>query len=197
MHNKNYFALSASAPSFEMRLHAHSQVVVLGSQGTGKSSLVAWLAQKEFRADYEPTVGVEFSEARCMIQGRVWNLQLWDAAGKKEYSIAGKVLHENAAAVVIVMDLTSDDSAAFAKAAEFVEDVKKYNGKAQVPILVVGSKADGERKVDHEAMARFIASDDSLNYVELSPLGGPDEERRNVAVSLIVHNVSSSRIRIE
>ena len=158
---------------------------------------MAWLAQKEFQAEYEPTVGVEFSEARCMVQGRVWNLQLWDAAGKKGYAIAPKVLHENAAVVVIVVDLTSEDREVFTKAAEFVADVKKYHGKAQVPILVVGSKADGERKVDHEGMAKFVASDDALNYIELAPAGGPDEDRRNVVFNVMVHNISASRVRVE
>ena len=169
----------------------------MGYKGAGKTAIASWLARKEFQEEYIPTVGMEFSEASCVVQGRLWNLQLWDSAGKREYTIAPKIAFEGAALVVIVLDLSCGDAAVLNEAHAYAEDVRRYF-KHGIPILVIGNKEDLERKLPREDVADFICSDPNMRYMELTPRNGHDEDLRNALFSLMVQGLdASSAVRVD
>jgi len=173
-----------------------AKVVVVGDRGVGKTQLVSWFARKEYDEDYSPTVGVEFSEARCLINGHVWNLQLWDAAGKSDYQIEQKIFYEAVAVAILVLDLTSEDPGSLDSAKRLLKEIRS-NSTPDLPVLIVGTKCDEPRKLNKDGVVELITSSPNLSYLELAPRRGADDDLRAAAISLMVQNVSSCRVREE
>mmetsp|Transcript_27075 Transcript_27075/g.23968 ORF Transcript_27075/g.23968 Transcript_27075/m.23968 type:complete len:106 (+) Transcript_27075:87-404(+) len=86
------------------------KLVMVGDTNVGKTSLISRFVHKEFN-DHKPnTVGVDFATATMNINETPVAVQLWDTAGQERFrSMVGsyfKIAH----GVVIVFDLTKEDT---------------------------------------------------------------------------------------
>lgn len=62
-----------------------SKVIVIGSLGCGKTSLVQRFVNNCFNRDYKSTIGVDFEVEQFLILGMIFNLQIWDTAGQERF----------------------------------------------------------------------------------------------------------------
>lgn len=88
------------------------KVVVIGSQGSGKTSLIASFLQQKFQEKCKPTEAVKQQAIRVDLQNmsKAVNLELWDLPGKESFMILNRMYLRDTNAALIVYDVTSMES---------------------------------------------------------------------------------------
>ena len=61
------------------------KLVVIGSSGVGKSSLMMRFADDKFEDAYKNTIGVDFKFKTIEINKKRVKIQIWDTAGQERY----------------------------------------------------------------------------------------------------------------
>ena len=95
------------------------KVVLIGESGVGKTSIISRYTTNTFKDNLMATPGanyltkfVPFKDERETIK-----FEIWDTAGQERYRSLAKVFYKNAAACVLVYDITNKKS---------FEELKKY-----------------------------------------------------------------------
>ena len=126
------------------------KIVVLGDQGSGKSSVIERITIGSFNPDFHPTVGMDYLGKDVTYDGRLIRLQLWDLgmSGKRFRGLLPCYIRDSSIAI-IVYDVTQPQS--FSNVDYWVRDVSDEAGETGT-IIIVGTKADlvEERKVSFE-----------------------------------------------
>lgn len=88
------------------------KVVVIGSQGCGKTSLIASFLQQKFQDKCKSTEAVKQQAVRVDLQtmDKAVNLELWDLPGKESFMILNRMYLRDTNAALIVYDVTSMES---------------------------------------------------------------------------------------
>lgn len=69
------------------------KILMLGVSGVGKSQIANRLCKESFDPDSQPTVGLDFGVCQTEINEKFPKLQLWDAAGRKEFASVTKIFY--------------------------------------------------------------------------------------------------------
>ncbi|CAI8057134.1 Ras-related protein Rab-21 [Geodia barretti] len=131
-----------------------AKVVILGTQGVGKTSLVLRHVGNTFSRNVSPTIGASFFTFSMSVGGFRIKLQLWDTAGQERFRSMAPMYYRRANAAMIVYDITREKS--FQEAQEWVKELEsKVDGK--IALCVVGNKCDltGEREVPKDRGETF------------------------------------------
>ncbi|SPO31851.1 related to GTP-binding protein Rab5c [Ustilago trichophora] len=139
--------LSVSSPPSRIRERGtlpnnqlEAKVVILGSQGVGKTSLVHRYTSGQFAIASTPsTIGASFLTKKLIVDGVKVRLQLWDTAGQERFRSMAPMYYRGSHAAVIVYDITSMSS--FMDCRAWIEELKK-NMTTDLVIHVVGAKLD-------------------------------------------------------
>ena len=134
------------------------KVVLLGDSGVGKTCIITRFVSSSFDANMTSTNGASYCTKLVKYEqlGKNLLLDVWDTAGQEKYRSLTKFFYKDAAAVILVYDITREDS---------FENMKNYwynqlleNCNKDVVLGVVGNKCDlfEEEKVT-EADAREFA----------------------------------------
>nr|ABD65440.1 Rab21-like [Suberites domuncula] len=131
-----------------------AKVVVLGSQGVGKTSLVLRHVSNTFTQSVSPTIGASFFTFSMTVTGYRIKLQLWDTAGQERFRSMAPMYYRRANAALIVYDITREKS--FEEAQEWVRELES-KVDSNLSLCVVGNKCDlsGEREVSREQGLEF------------------------------------------
>ena len=84
--------------------------LMLGDSGVGKSCLLINFIDKRFRPDHQINIGVEFGSINVHVGSKVIKLQIWDTAGQEIFRSIIKSYYKNAAAAILVFDVTDEAS---------------------------------------------------------------------------------------
>lgn len=155
-HPASSSSLSVSSPPSRIRERGalpnnqlEAKVVILGSQGVGKTSLVHRYTSGQFAIASTPsTIGASFLTKKLIVDGVKVRLQLWDTAGQERFRSMAPMYYRGSHAAVIVYDITSMSS--FMDVRAWIEELKK-NMTTDLIIHVVGAKVDlawSQRQVD-------------------------------------------------
>ena len=139
--------LSVSSPPTRLRERGtlpnnqlEAKVVILGSQGVGKTSLVHRYTSGQFAIASTPsTIGASFLTKKLVVDGVKVRLQLWDTAGQERFRSMAPMYYRGSHAAVLVYDITSMSS--FMDCRAWIEELKK-NMTTDLVIHVVGAKLD-------------------------------------------------------
>ncbi|GAA96009.1 uncharacterized protein L969DRAFT_16295 [Mixia osmundae IAM 14324] len=134
-----------------------AKVVILGSQGVGKTSLVHTYIHGEFSNASMSTIGASFATKKIVIDDVRVRLQIWDTAGQERFRSMAPIYYRGSQAAVLVYDITNEES--FWDVRRWLDEL---NGNTDGPIVIhiVGSKLDlahnGKRAVDLETARRIV-----------------------------------------
>ncbi|KAJ1846716.1 hypothetical protein LPJ70_001896, partial [Coemansia sp. RSA 2708] len=132
----------------------NAKVAILGKQAVGKTSLVTRYIHHTFSDRTPSTIGASFVTAKIDVDDWECRLQLWDSAGQERFRAMTQMYYRGANAVVLVYDITNEDS---------FKDVDTW---VQV-LLVVGNKLDlapERRQVDYaraRAYTKAVTGDET------------------------------------
>ena len=126
------------------------KLVFLGDQNVGKTSIITRFMYDSFDTSYQATIGIDFLCKTMYLDNRTVRLQLWDTAGHDRFRSINRIYYRDAAAALIVYDVTRRDSL-YQDADHWLKDVKE-NAPGHVIIGIVGNKCDmvSKRKVSPE-----------------------------------------------
>ena len=145
------------------------KVVLIGKSGVGKTSIISRYITDTFKDSLMTTPGanfitkkVEFPQYKKSIK-----FEIWDTAGQERYRSLAKVFYNNAAACLLVFDITNKDS---------FDDIKNYwipeikeNGQKDIILALAGNKSDNylkEQVSDNEGKA--LAKEINAIYMRTS-----------------------------
>lgn len=148
-------------PSLEAKL------VVLGSQGVGKTSLVHRYCKNTFipPSKAQSTVGASFLTTRVhdSESGTTIRLQIWDTAGQERFRSISRLYYRGANAAILCYDVTSKKS--FDDMGVWLRELRENCGEGAEDMIlhIVGTKTDvvgkdpGAREVPFERCMGYIA----------------------------------------
>ncbi|XP_048251202.1 ras-related protein RHN1-like [Haliotis rufescens] len=173
-----------ATPEESMR-SLEAKVVVLGSQGVGKTSVVIRYVGGMFSKAVSPTIGASFFTYKMTVDNYRVKLQVWDTAGQERFRSMAPMYYRKANAAMLVYDITSSDS--FYDIKDWVKELKK-NVDTPIVMCLIGNKADLDsgRKVSVADAQEYADSIDAL-FAETSALKniGIEEAFLQVAKQLI------------
>nr|XP_008538572.1 PREDICTED: ras-related protein Rab-44 [Equus przewalskii] len=139
-------------------------VVFLGDSNVGKTSFLYLLHHNSFATGLTATVGVDFRVKNLLVDGKCFALQFWDTAGQERYHSVTRQLLRKADGVVLMYDVTSQESFAHIR---YWLDCLQDVGSGGVVILLLGNKMDCEGQVPTEA-GQQLAQELGVSFGECS-----------------------------
>ncbi|KAG1052131.1 hypothetical protein G6F43_005704 [Rhizopus delemar] len=138
------------------------KLVLLGDSSVGKSSIITKYVTDTFIEGREATIGAAFLAKICSIEDRIIKFDIWDTAGQERFRSLAPMYYRNAAAAMIVFDVTNYNS--FTGAKRWVDELP-----LDVMVALVGNKIDLEqdRQVSVDEIKEYVAEKD-LIYIETS-----------------------------
>ncbi|KAK0636927.1 P-loop containing nucleoside triphosphate hydrolase protein [Bombardia bombarda] len=140
-----------------------AKIVVLGSQGVGKTSLVTRYCKGAFNpSQITSTVGASFMTKRVIDTDTdtVVRLQIWDTAGQERFRSISRLYYRGANACILCYSIT--DAQSFAEMGMWLTELRR-NLPADIILHVVGTKADmvardpSRREVPFERCIAYVA----------------------------------------
>lgn len=114
------------------------KVILTGTFGVGKTSLISRFVYKRFPFNYQTTLGVRIDRKSVDLENVKLNMILWDIGGEKTQSRVPDSYFLGSGGVIYVFDISRPQSYA-----HIDEDVSYIKNKLpNATILVIGNKAD-------------------------------------------------------
>ena len=139
--------------------------VILGSSGTGKSSIIRRYMTDDFNIYIGSTIGASFNSKFIeKTTGRI-RVDIWDTAGQERFEAMIPLYYKGADICLIVYDITSNSS--FVRAKKWVDDIKSDIDTNTNPVFVlIGNKTDlaDERCVSTDDAQKFANSKNIMFY---------------------------------
>lgn len=140
-----------------------AKIVVLGSQGVGKTSLVMRYCKGAFQpSQLTSTVGASFMTKRVVDTDTdtVVRLQIWDTAGQERFRSMSRLYYRGANACILCYSIT--DAQSFADMGAWLTELRR-NLPHDIVLHVVGTKSDvvarepSKREVPFERCIAYVA----------------------------------------
>jgi len=118
-----------------------AKVVMLGSQGVGKTSVLIRYTGHIFSNAISPTIGASFFTTKLQIDNYRVRLQVWDTAGQERFRAMAPMYYRKANAAILVFDVTKQSS--FNDMKSWIEELQR-NSEGHLVICILGNKTDLE-----------------------------------------------------
>eukprot|EP00826_Nyctotherus_ovalis_P063262 TRINITY_DN9262_c0_g1_i4.p2 TRINITY_DN9262_c0_g1~~TRINITY_DN9262_c0_g1_i4.p2 ORF type:complete len:238 (+),score=99.62 TRINITY_DN9262_c0_g1_i4:158-871(+) len=152
------------------------KLILIGSAGVGKSSLILRATTGKFSTEHNATIGVEFGSVLVKVGAetpageKLVRLQTWDTGGMESFRSLTRIFYKGAQVVFVVYDVSNLKS--FTAIGEWLEEAKQYAGN-EVKVFLIANKCDLSDKVVTKEMAmEFKEKHGLLGYVETSAKSG-------------------------
>ncbi|TXT15935.1 hypothetical protein VHUM_00438 [Vanrija humicola] len=154
------------------------KLVLLGEAAVGKSSLVLRFVQNDFNENTSPTIGAAFLTQKCRLENRVVKFEIWDTAGQERFHSLAPMYYRNAAAAVVVYDITK--AASLEKAKAWVKELQRQ-ANPNIVIALVGNKLDLVEGAEAAEEGEDAAEDESSPASPAGPRQVPTAEAEKYA----------------
>ena len=145
------------------------KVILLGNSCVGKTSILNRFIGKQFSSTYKCTVGVEFKIKSILLDPYTSSeLKIWDTCGEEKFKSITRQYYKDANGVILLYDLS--DKKTFDSLNNWLKEIRN-NAPKYCSIIVVGNKADLERKVSNDDAMTF-AKNENVSYLEVSAKNG-------------------------
>ena len=152
------------------------KIIIIGSVGVGKTSIINKLGNREFDKDYYPTISADIKTFQVKVNDKILQIQFWDACGNEEFVENTPNLFKNAFIALLVYAI--DDISSFNYLEKWLNILERYS--FDNTIFLIGNKNDleKERKVSKEEGERFINNYGNIKiFFEISAENGMSIQR--------------------
>ena len=145
------------------------KILLIGESGVGKTTLLRTL-KYGYYAKCGVTVGLDFTIHRVKVNNVTCKLVIWDFGGYRNFM---RMYWENphfvseAHGALLAFDISSYET--FLALEEWLRLAKKYNS-SDLPIVLVGMKADLPKRVPRDEILKFMQENQIDDYIETSAL---------------------------
>ncbi|CAB1326898.1 unnamed protein product [Coregonus sp. 'balchen'] len=169
------------------------QIIIIGSRGVGKTSLMERFTDDTFCEACKSTVGVDFKIKTVELRGKKIRLQIWDTAGQERFNSITSAYYRGAKGIVLVYDITKQET--FDDLPKWMKMIDKYTplissvttvhtsyllisllsvigqyASEEAELLLVGNKLDCEtdRIITKQTAERFTSRISGMRFCEAS-----------------------------
>ena len=86
------------------------KLILIGSSGVGKTSILTMFADNKFTENYLTTIGVDFRFKTIKYDNKNIKFQIWDTAGQERFRTITSAYYNGADGIIMVYDLTEPSS---------------------------------------------------------------------------------------
>ena len=145
------------------------KVVLIGNSGVGKTSIINQYITNVFNEEQLTTTGATYSTKKLLIESKkkTISFEIWDTAGQEKYRSLTKMFYKDSSIVIMVYDITNEESFNDIKNYWFEEVINNIN--ENVIMAIVGNKNDliENEKVNEEEVKNF-ANEKGMHYAFIS-----------------------------
>ena len=159
---------SRKPQQFDMKI----ELITLGDQQVGKSSLLQRFSDDRYSGNYITTIGIDFKIKYLQIDGKNIKLLMWDTAGQERFRTMTMQYFNKADCVIFAYDCTSEES--FNSMRHWIRQFESHtNGRTDIEKVLVGNKSDmtDEKMIEAEQGAA-LAAEFGMNFYETSAKSG-------------------------
>ena len=169
------------------------KIIIIGEQGSGKTSIVKRLINNKYADLREPTIGLDFTSKTMEYDDKTIKYHFWDTAGQESFSSIIKVYYKNIACCFIVVDASDE---------EWEENLVKWLGRYRSniddgvtakPIILV-NKLDLKREFDEKEGNQFAIDNDCLYYEVSAKTGANMKGLLNFLTKNIITNMNEETL---
>ena len=137
------------------------KLIVVGNQGTGKSSILNRFVNETFEENYQATIGLDFHSKNITIHDQDVRLIIYDTAGQEKFRSLIPMYIREAQIILFIYDISDKES--FDSIPKWIHEVNDVINK-EVVFALIGNKLDLEsnRKVTFEEGKKFA---EKYNYI--------------------------------
>ena len=173
------------------------KICVFGNRGVGKSTLIRQCF-KEYKpeslgASPKETIGVEFFQDDLEVDGLAVKLQIWELIGDKRFWSIYKNYVKGSAAGIFIYDIT--DNSSLKNLDKILKILKKGKKNVNLPILMVGNKADLEdkQKISIEYASKLASSKNLIGAIEISAMDQAEVKELFINLTRIILRIDPKR----
>ena len=133
----------------EQKTCYNGNIILLGSSNVGKSNMMNQFLRGQFEEACLATIGINILNKLFVFDGKKVKINYYDTAGQERYNSLNLTLLRKADGVILVYDITSQES--FRKIDFWIHELHNKNKDSKV-LMLVGNKTDldNERKVSFQ-----------------------------------------------
>eukprot|EP01105_Mastigella_eilhardi_P022497 TRINITY_DN5534_c0_g1_i3.p1 TRINITY_DN5534_c0_g1~~TRINITY_DN5534_c0_g1_i3.p1 ORF type:complete len:218 (-),score=62.64 TRINITY_DN5534_c0_g1_i3:65-670(-) len=158
------------------------KLVLVGTMGTGKSSLVRRLAKNTFVEDDNDDPMQEMNPVFKQVCGKTVKANIWDTCGQERFNDITSTYYRGAQAILLCYDCTNTET--FEETKHWLREVHRYCPSG-IAVLLVSCKNDLECKVPAEMANVFVETNELLGFVATS---AKTNENVDKAFTMILEN---------
>ena len=150
------------------------KLIVVGNQGTGKSSILNRFVNETFEENYQATIGLDFQSKNITIHDQDVRLIIYDTAGQEKFRSLIPMYIREAQIILIVYDICDKES--FDAIPKWIQEINDVLNR-EVVFALIGNKLDieNERKVSFEE-GKKLADQHNYLFQEVSAKTGKNFE---------------------
>ena len=142
----------------EQKTCYNGNIILLGSSNVGKSNMMNQFLRGQFEEVYLATIGINCLNKLFIFDGKKVKINYYDTAGQERYNSLNLTLLRKADGVILVYDITSQES--FRKIDFWIQELHNKNRDSKV-LMLVGNKTD----LDNEREVSFQQGEKKANEI--------------------------------
>ena len=142
----------------EQKTCYNGNIILLGSSYVGKSNMMNQFLRGQFEEVYLATIGINCLNKLFIFDGKKVKINYYDTAGQERYNSLNLTLLRKADGVILVYDITSQES--FRKIDFWIQELHNKNKDSKV-LMLVGNKTD----LDNEREVSFQQGEKKANEI--------------------------------
>ena len=124
----------------EEEINNQIKIIILGSIGVGKTSLITRYKHKKFIKNIPPTYGSNFVNIDKIINNKKYVLNFWDTAGQERFNSLTQTFIKNTKIVILIYSII--DKKSFQDLDKWLNLVKEKNGEKGYLLGIAANKSD-------------------------------------------------------
>jgi small GTP-binding protein len=159
--------------------------IVIGDQGTGKTTILHSYAFNRFASHVDPTLGIDFKVKNINLEGKHMKIQLLDSPGHGRFRAYTKSYFGDMDAVVLCYSII--DRASFECVKGWISEVRSVN--ANLPMVLIGNKLDcSEQRAVMQLEGMNLSAEQNIPFYEVSAKRCEFVEDAFMSISRLVHD---------
>jgi Ras-related protein Rab-2A len=148
------------------------KICSIGSFQVGKTSLIRRYAENKFEVNYLPTIGIDITSKRIVLDDQEIKLILVDTAGQEAFGRIRRSYYMGCVGCLVVYDITRRET--FEEISFWINDFNQVKRADYIPVSIIGNKIDlkTQRKVSTKEGEEFALKNGFLFYECSAKLGG-------------------------
>ncbi|MFX0035402.1 MAG: GTP-binding protein [Candidatus Hermodarchaeota archaeon] len=149
-----------------------NEIVIVGPEAVGKSTLVEMYCSGHFEENHKPTIGISIIKKELQISKDITlTFNLLDLGGIKSFAKIRKFYYKYSKVVLIIFDYSRIES--FNEISDWIEESRNFIKNESIPTIIIGNKIDLlDNRNEIRSKAQSLAHQYNFSFFETSALTG-------------------------